>query len=423
VAYGSVLATKTEPGTDAARVLLQQYATEMRRKSRFTELRNLHALDELKHPLEQCAYAYEDHLNYLVDLDRSCDAVFGGISSSTRKKIRRAMRSGEVTVEELTERADLPEWYELLRHTYRRARVPVPHRSLFEAAFDVLQPRSMIKFFVARVRGVAVACSAELLYKQTIYGWYGGSDRAYSSYIPNDLLTWHVLEWGASNGYRVYDFGGAGKPDEPYGVRTFKAKYGGELVNYGRYVCVHSRGRLAISRIAYRAYQSAPRADTVAELATRRWRDGFGRNRERSDARSQIAEGLIDMQIAHVSSHRRDDWNAFVAEDPSFALLQSWEWGEFKERLGWKAFRIAAESHGRMIAAAQLLIKPAPGRVASVAYVPRGPVGEWNDDGVARALLDEIHRIARRHRAVFLRVEPPRLDNSPAARLLEVLLP
>ena len=52
------------------------------------------------------------------------------------------MRSGEVTVEELTERADLPEWYELLRQTYRRARVPVPHRSLFEAAFDVLQPRA-----------------------------------------------------------------------------------------------------------------------------------------------------------------------------------------------------------------------------------------------------------------------------------------
>ena len=82
----NVFATETEPGTDAGGVLLQQYATEMRRKSLFTELRNLHALDGLEHPLEQCAYAYEDHLNYLVDLDRSCDAVFGGISSSTRRR-------------------------------------------------------------------------------------------------------------------------------------------------------------------------------------------------------------------------------------------------------------------------------------------------------------------------------------------------
>jgi CelD/BcsL family acetyltransferase involved in cellulose biosynthesis len=260
VAYGSVLAGDAVPGDDAVQLLMQQYATAMRRKSLFTELRNLDALDELKQALEQCDYAYEDHLNYLIDLDRSPDEILAGISSSTRKKIRRGLRSGEVSVEELTERTELSEWYELLRQTYRRARVPLPHRSLFDAAFDVLRPLGMIKFFVARVRGVAVACSAELCYKQTIYGWYGGSDRAYSSYIPNDLLMWHVLAWGASNGYRVYDFGGAGKPDEPYGVRTFKSKYGGELVNYGRYVCVHSGVRLAISKLAYRAYQSAQSA-------------------------------------------------------------------------------------------------------------------------------------------------------------------
>jgi lipid II:glycine glycyltransferase (peptidoglycan interpeptide bridge formation enzyme) len=127
------------------------------------------------------------------------------------------------------------------------------------------------------------------------------------------------------------------------------------------------------------------------------------------------------MQITHVASHRRDEWNALVADDPAFALLQSWEWGEFKQRLGWKAFRIAAENDGRMIAAAQLLIKAAPGRVASVAYIPRGPVGEWTDDRVALPLLDEIHRVARRHRAVFLRIEPSALDGSSAAPRLRSL--
>jgi lipid II:glycine glycyltransferase (peptidoglycan interpeptide bridge formation enzyme) len=29
---------------------------------------------------------------------------------------------------------------------------------------------------------------------------------------------------------------GAGKPDEGYGVRDFKAKFGGELVEHGRYL-------------------------------------------------------------------------------------------------------------------------------------------------------------------------------------------
>jgi lipid II:glycine glycyltransferase (peptidoglycan interpeptide bridge formation enzyme) len=31
---------------------------------------------------------------------------------------------------------------------------------------------------------------------------------------------------------------GAGKPDEPYGVRDFKAEFGGELVERGRFLCI-----------------------------------------------------------------------------------------------------------------------------------------------------------------------------------------
>jgi serine/alanine adding enzyme len=109
-----------------------------------------------------------------------------------------------------------------------------------------------VRFLLVRVGGTAVGCSAELIHKDTVYGWYGGSDRAFSRYIPNDLLVWHILEWGARNGYRVYDFGGAGAPDEDYGVRDFKAKFGGQLVNFGRSTHVHAPVRLRCSTVGYR---------------------------------------------------------------------------------------------------------------------------------------------------------------------------
>jgi lipid II:glycine glycyltransferase (peptidoglycan interpeptide bridge formation enzyme) len=67
---------------------------------------------------------------------------------------------------------------------------------------------------------------------------------------------WHILEWGAKNGYRVYDFGGAGRSDEEYGVRDFKAKFGGELVSFGRNAHIHSSTRLAISKAGYEAYRT-----------------------------------------------------------------------------------------------------------------------------------------------------------------------
>jgi lipid II:glycine glycyltransferase (peptidoglycan interpeptide bridge formation enzyme) len=46
-------------------------------------------------------------------------------------------------------------------------------------------------------------------------------------------------------------------------------------------------------------------------------------------------------------------------------------------------------------------------------------VGEWLDGKITTALLNELHRIARSHRAVFLRIEPPLLDDSVRAQILQ----
>ena len=43
----------------------------------------------------------------------------------------------------------------------------------------------------------------------------------------------------------------AGWPDKPYGVREFKAKFGGSLVHYGRYRKVYSRWKMALAERAY----------------------------------------------------------------------------------------------------------------------------------------------------------------------------
>jgi serine/alanine adding enzyme len=252
IAYGSVLCAPGSEGREALTVLLQTYNREMQKSALFTELRNLSDLSDLQPVLNDNDFAYEDHLNYLVDLDRPPEAVLQSIGRRTRKKIRRALRQGEVIIEEIDRREQVALCYELLQKTYATAQIYLADRSLFEAAFDVLYPRGMVKFLLARIGDAYVAGSVELVYKDTIYGWYGGIDRAYSDYIPNELLLWHIFQWGAENGYKLYDFGGAGKPDEEYGVRDFKAKFGGELVCYGRNTCVHAPSLLWLSEQGYR---------------------------------------------------------------------------------------------------------------------------------------------------------------------------
>jgi lipid II:glycine glycyltransferase (peptidoglycan interpeptide bridge formation enzyme) len=125
------------------------------------------------------------------------------------------------------------------------------------------------------------------------------------------------------------------------------------------------------------------------------------------------------MQVAILTDDRREEWNTFVAQQPAFALLQAWEWGEFKEKLGWQAFRVALEDRGQIVAGAQMLVKALPLRMGSIAYIPRGPIGDWLADNVASCLLTELHRVAQEQRAIFLKIEPPLLYNAANRQLLE----
>ena len=74
---------------------------------------------------------------------------------------------------------------------------------------------------------------------KVIYEWFVcGKDGVYKNIYPSVLATWAAMQFGAENNIPRFDFMGAGKPDEAYGVREFKSKFGGELVSHGRFLYV-----------------------------------------------------------------------------------------------------------------------------------------------------------------------------------------
>jgi len=255
IVYGSVLYSSGNEGIEAVDLLISTYIHEANKKPLFTELRNLTDLTEIQPLLSKQGFQYEDHLNYLINLDKPVEAIFNSIGSRTRKTLRHSFNKESVIIEEINEKEELELCYNLIRQTYLGARVPLADSSLFDAAFDILYPLGMIRFTSARVNKSIASTSVELLYKKAIYGWYGGTDRSLSSYSPNEILTWNILKWGAENGFELYDFGGAGKPGKKYGVRDFKAKFGGELVCYGRNTCVHKPLLFKLSKIGYSIFR------------------------------------------------------------------------------------------------------------------------------------------------------------------------
>ena len=250
IAYGSVLCLPGQQGADALNTLLRAYTSGVSLPI-FTELRNLSDLQNIQPVLNENNFVYEEHLNFLIDIGLPVDTVWRNIRRSARKNIGKALRKDVLQIEEARTPAQIAACYAIFQETYSNAQVPLVDSSLFESAFKVLYPEGMIKFLLGRIDNEYVAASAALLYKDVIYGWYRGFKRAYSSYIPNDLMVWHILKWGAENGYQLFDFGGAGKPNQEYGPRKFKAKFGGRLVNYGRNTLVHAPTTLRLSQTAY----------------------------------------------------------------------------------------------------------------------------------------------------------------------------
>jgi len=110
-------------------------------------------------------------------------------------------------------------------------------------------------------------------------------------------------------------------------------------------------------------------------------------------------------------------WDDFVAAQPTAHLLQSSRWGALKAQFGWRVERVALERDGRIVAGAQVLLRRLPWG-QTLAYVPKGPLVDWNDAEQVRTLLKAIASVARRHRAVALKIEPDLPDDSQlAARL------
>ena len=57
------------------------------------------------------------------------------------------------------------------------------------------------------------------------------------------------------NQLNYFDFLGAGKPNEDYGVRDFKAKFGGDLVENGRFEKIHKPMQFTIAKIGLNIIQ------------------------------------------------------------------------------------------------------------------------------------------------------------------------
>ncbi|HZB83182.1 MAG TPA: peptidoglycan bridge formation glycyltransferase FemA/FemB family protein [Rubrobacteraceae bacterium] len=103
----------------------------------------------------------------------------------------------------------------------------------------------------------------------------------------------------------------------------------------------------------------------------------------------------------------RAEWDGWLRSSPGGGhVLQSYEWGEFKRRLGWKPVRLVLEKDGEVVGLGQFLTyrtAPIPGVLM---YCTKGPWLPWDDGEAARAFFEGVRAIASREGAHTIKIEP-----------------
>ena len=197
----------------------------------YIETRNFHDYSKWRHIFEQCGFAYQPHLNIQV----ACSAAHT-MSEQRQRQVKKAIKNGAEIYEALSEQ-EIRDWYQILRQLYRQ-KVRTPLWS--EAFFLQFYRNGVGKYLLVKYNGKVIGgMMCPIFAGKAIYEWYiCGLDEAYREQYPSVMATYAAIEYGKQNGIRMFDFMGAGVPDKPYGVRDFKMEFDGEVVEYGRYLCV-----------------------------------------------------------------------------------------------------------------------------------------------------------------------------------------
>lgn len=219
----------------AITLMLTSLKKKLSRRCIYIETRNLNDYSRWEETFEACGFSYVPHYNFHIDVSES-ELVDKRMDKSRRRRIRRASENG-VTIH--CENPDIKGFYDILSNLYHtKIHKPLPPFSMFEQ----LGKASFAKYFIVKdTHGKTIGGQLILMLNQRVaYAWYCcGLDKEYHDLYPSTMANYAAIRYAAENGFERYDMMGAGKPDEDYGVRDFKAQFGGNLVEHGRFLHVY----------------------------------------------------------------------------------------------------------------------------------------------------------------------------------------
>lgn len=220
--------------------LMSAVGEQLQSKAIYIETRNFNDYSKWKDAFDGAGFNYQPHLNFHVDTS-SVEIVEANLGRNRKRDIRTSFRDGAVVIDNPTI-GQIHEFYTILKQLYAtKVRTPLFPLSFFEQLYLHRDARFLLVGIpkdegeIEIIGGtVCVALAGKCLYE-----WFAcGRDGEWKSIFPSSVATYAGIRYAAEHGMPRLDMMGAGKPEEAYGVRDFKARFGGKEVEFGRFLCI-----------------------------------------------------------------------------------------------------------------------------------------------------------------------------------------
>lgn len=182
--------------------------------------------------LEGLGYSPSTRPTLVVDLSPGEAAVWSSFEGRARNMTRKAEKAGVVARTVQPDETWVAAYYEMLRATFARQGLAVPHPLSFYRQMISLSAGGIARCVAAEVDGQMVAGCIFLIDGARMLYLSGVANEVGMTLAATSLLQWHAIKEAIALGVKEYDMGGLGVPS----IDKFKRSFGGSDFAHSRWV-------------------------------------------------------------------------------------------------------------------------------------------------------------------------------------------
>ncbi len=182
--------------------------------------------------LEEQDYTSISRRSLFIDLSIGPDAVWSGFKSRARNMIRKSEKADLVANTISPDEAWIEEYYNLLKQTFERQGLSVPHPLSFYRQIISLSQSGLALCVDVLIAGKISAGAIFLIDGHRMMYFSGVADREGMRLAAPSLIQWHAIQSAISKEIIGYDMGGLGVES----IDKFKRSFGGSEVQHSRWV-------------------------------------------------------------------------------------------------------------------------------------------------------------------------------------------